>query len=320
MTHDLIDRMVRQANPVPDPKVLEPMASVLDLQRRTEVQTQNRIELEPESKPPRRNVLIAIAAIVAVILGLLFFLRAEDTDRQVVDQPEIIVTTTASDVVTTTSPAANAAPSELEGVWYIDEGNQGISRLVIRGNTYSWPQVPGAGGQIWVTGDLIEVSNAPADCPGVGIYRWSIEGTTLTFTPVQADDCNQRQGRFTAGLFTRNSTGQPDSATTTAPVEGAAPPELEGVWSTDLGGTQGINRLIIRGTTYNLTYAGVGGSISVDGDLIEFSDNGFCGVGVYRWLIEGDTLTFTAVEPPVDCSERRGFLVGGDGVSRVYTR
>ncbi len=333
MTHDLIDRMVRQANPVPDLKVLEAApASVLELQRRTDMQTENQIEVDPQSNGPNWNLWLAIAAIAAVVIGALFLLRPGPT-APVVDQPEVpatttpIETTTPPEAATTVTQAADAVPPELEGVWYVDEGNQGITRLVLGANSYSFPQF-GAGGRISVTGELAQLSD-DLTCPSLaetdpvilreamGLYRWSIQGTTLTFTAVEPDDCSARESLF-AAPFTRNSNGQPDAATTTAPVEDAAPPELEGVWSTDLGGTLGINRLIIRGTTYNLSYAGVGGQISVDGDLIEFSDNGLCSVtGVYRWLVEGDTLAFTAVEPPVDCSERRGFLVGGDGVTRV---
>ena len=63
MTLDQIDQMVRQANPVPDLTVLEPVdASVLmlDQQRRTEMQTHDRVEVDqvprgPETKPLHRD-------------------------------------------------------------------------------------------------------------------------------------------------------------------------------------------------------------------------------------------------------------------------
>jgi hypothetical protein len=223
MTHDLIDRMVRQANPVPDPKVLEPVASVLDLRRRTEVQTDNRIEMEPEGKPPKRNVWLAIAAMAVMLIGALLLLRSEP-ERQVVDQPVVTATTTASpvttaEVITTTSQPADAVPAELEGVWYVDQGAFGVARLILRENSYSMP--PGAGGQISVTGELIQFSG-DLTCPSLaeadpeilqeatGVYRWSIQGTTLMFTPVEPDDCSAREVELTRNPYTRNANGQPD--------------------------------------------------------------------------------------------------------------
>lgn len=235
MTHDLIDRMVRQANPVPDLKVLEAApASVLELQRRTEMQTQNQIEVDPQSNGPNWNLWLAIAAIAAVVIGALFLLRSQPS-APVVDQPEVTATsppapaTTVQAIATTIAPSVGAVPTELEGVWYVDEGNQGITRLILRGNSYSFPQF-GAGGRISVTGESAQLSDELA-CPSLaetdpaihreamGIYRWSIQGTTLTFTPVEPDDCSAREDLFTASPYTRNSNGQPDAATTTAPVE-----------------------------------------------------------------------------------------------------
>ena len=225
MTHELIDRIVRQANPVPDLTVLGSVpASVLQMDRRTEVQTQNRIEMEPEGKPPKRHVWLAIAAIAVILIGALLLLRSEP-EPQVVDQPVVTATTTAApvttaEVITTTSQPADAVPAELLGVWYVDEGNQGITRLTLSGNSYSFPQF-GAGGRISVTGELAQLSD-DLTCPSLaetdseilreamGIYRWSIQGTTLMFTPVGPDDCSAREGLLTAGPYTRNSNGQPD--------------------------------------------------------------------------------------------------------------
>ena len=87
MTHELIDRIVRQANPVPDLTVLGSVpASVLQMEGRTEVQTQNRIEMEPEGKPPKRHVWLAIAAMAVILIGALLLLRSE---------PSCITVTTA---------------------------------------------------------------------------------------------------------------------------------------------------------------------------------------------------------------------------------
>lgn len=44
MTHDQVDRMVRKANPLPDPSALGPVdAPVLTTERRTDIQTDDRV-------------------------------------------------------------------------------------------------------------------------------------------------------------------------------------------------------------------------------------------------------------------------------------
>ncbi len=72
MTIQEIDRMVRQANPVPDLRALDPVG-LSDLkfseQRSLDMQTQDRIEQEQGTKTSRRGILIAAAAGVLVLLG-----------------------------------------------------------------------------------------------------------------------------------------------------------------------------------------------------------------------------------------------------------
>jgi hypothetical protein len=90
MTLDQIDQMVRQANPVPDLTVLEPVdASVLvfDQQRRMEMQTHDRVEVEQEQEKSRRGFLVGIAAIAAIVVGVLVFLRPSDGSPVAADQP-----------------------------------------------------------------------------------------------------------------------------------------------------------------------------------------------------------------------------------------
>ena len=81
MTLDQIDQMVRQANPVPDLTVLEPVdASVLvfDQQRRTEMQTHDRVEVDQEKEKSRPGFLVGIAAAVVVVVGVLVLVRPMD--------------------------------------------------------------------------------------------------------------------------------------------------------------------------------------------------------------------------------------------------
>ena len=82
MTHDVIDRLVRPANPVPDPKMLEAVeVSTPDVQRREEMQGQQ-VEVGGDraaEKPRRRGPLVGIAAAVAVlVIGGLVLIRATD--------------------------------------------------------------------------------------------------------------------------------------------------------------------------------------------------------------------------------------------------
>lgn len=100
MTLDQIDRVVRQANPVPDLSALEPFdASVLDQQRRTEMQTHDRVIVDDEGDEPKRgrNLLIGIAAAAAIIIGALLLLPPLTSDAPVADQPS---TTSAVETAT----------------------------------------------------------------------------------------------------------------------------------------------------------------------------------------------------------------------------
>lgn len=76
MTLDQVDRIVRQANPVPDPKALEQVdPSVLDHWRRTEMLTQDPIEVVYEPEKERSWTWLAIAALAAVIVGALLLMQ-----------------------------------------------------------------------------------------------------------------------------------------------------------------------------------------------------------------------------------------------------
>jgi hypothetical protein len=124
-----------------------------------------------------------------------------------------------------------------------------------------------------------------------------------------ADDAVVADGVSTTAIEIGATTTAAFTATTVAPD--AAPPELEGVWKVDIG--QGItDRVTFRGNRYSWNF-GASGDISVNGDVIEFSNAAHqleCpGRGSYRWLVEGDILTFTILESPDDCSIRQGTFV-----------
>ena len=93
MTLDQIDRMVRQANPVPDLTALEKIdASVLDEQRRMDMQTHDRVIVDNEGSEPKRgrNLLIGIAAAAAISVGALLLLRPLTNDAPVAGSPTTI--------------------------------------------------------------------------------------------------------------------------------------------------------------------------------------------------------------------------------------
>jgi hypothetical protein len=80
MTHDVIDRLVRPANPVPDPKMLEAVEMpTLDVHRREEMLEQQ-VEVGGQVVEKRgRGPLIGIAAaVVVLIIGGLVLFRATD--------------------------------------------------------------------------------------------------------------------------------------------------------------------------------------------------------------------------------------------------
>ncbi len=78
MTLDQIDRMVRQANPVPDLTALEPFeAPVLPEHRRMQMQTDDRVIVDPSNQKPRRG-LIGIAAAAVIAVGALILFQSQN--------------------------------------------------------------------------------------------------------------------------------------------------------------------------------------------------------------------------------------------------
>lgn len=107
-------------------------------------------------------------------------------------------------------------------------------------------------------------------------------------------------------------------APTTTLAPDAAPPEMSGRWRAELEGFEPpMDRvsLSLTDTNYAVSWGpeSQGGTISVTADMITFSMYVCEGVWTYRWVVEGDTLTFTALEP-IDPCTRRVFL---DGVAYV---
>jgi hypothetical protein len=105
------------------------------------------------------------------------------------------------------------------------------------------------------------------------------------------------------------STSASPPSTLTSAAPDAAPPELAGRWVTEMNGERAM--LSFSGTNYSWQFVGgqgFGGKISVEGHRIRFYDAPIPGDGFYEWTIDGDTLTFTELEPSDVVSERRGQL------------
>jgi hypothetical protein len=80
MTHDQIRELVRRVNPVPDHRSLDAVdAPVLTTERRTDMQTDDRVRLEGGGKSRSRGPLVGLAAAIAVLIaGSIFLLTNDD--------------------------------------------------------------------------------------------------------------------------------------------------------------------------------------------------------------------------------------------------
>lgn len=80
MSYDVIDRLVRPANPVPDPRMLEPVEiSVPHVRRRDEMDT--RVDIDQVEETKSRGPWVGIAAAVVLLVGALaLFLMTDDSD------------------------------------------------------------------------------------------------------------------------------------------------------------------------------------------------------------------------------------------------
>jgi hypothetical protein len=101
-----------------------------------------------------------------------------------------VAPTTAPTSAPTKTPAptpALPAPAALQGRWraVIEPG---VAILTFTATDYKQTWLGGGSGQIEVEGDEITFSGS-RECPGSGIYRWSIEADKLHLEPVGTDAC-----------------------------------------------------------------------------------------------------------------------------------
>jgi hypothetical protein len=140
MTHDQIDRMVRKANPLPDLNALEPVdvpVLTTPLERRMEMQTDNRVVTDGDGQNRRRGPLVGIAAAAAVIViaGLIFYLNRDNT-------PVAEPAPNASEIIP--EEALEAEAPLAPGAYFVDTDGDEASSLrgtfVIEGS--GWDPVP----------------------------------------------------------------------------------------------------------------------------------------------------------------------------------
>ncbi len=92
----------------------------------------------------------------------------------------------------TAIPAANQVPTELRGSWSVSLGPGDIAVLTLTSTTYRIDRgTDFAVGDAGVTGDRLQFSNSSA-CAGLGEYRWTLVGSSLSFSPAVVEACPGR--------------------------------------------------------------------------------------------------------------------------------
>jgi hypothetical protein len=128
MTHDIIDRLVRPANPVPDPRMLESV-EIFALLKEGKVEMQTQIEVEHVEEKSSRGGLIAIAAAVAVLIGGVVLFQLTRDSEVAAEPPPLEVATAyveafgafdAETVGSMLAPTANVLTWEGRNDWRRD--------------------------------------------------------------------------------------------------------------------------------------------------------------------------------------------------------
>ncbi len=111
--------------------------------------------------------------------------------------PNTAVVTISPGLVAPWPPGGSAAP-ELIGTWRQVISDQTlVTTMTLTANTYHLSNRFGEGsGNIVVNGNEIDFFNNGNPCRlplpgGVGRYRWSLHGSTLSFAPLNTDPCGR---------------------------------------------------------------------------------------------------------------------------------
>jgi hypothetical protein len=107
----------------------------------------------------------------------------------------------------TPTAAQNPAPDALQATWTAVTNTTDASNVLVTLTLAATRYVvssPGhsASGSLAVRGDVIEFFGSTA-CSGSGSYRWSLQGTALSFTGTGADQCGDRGTALSGITYTR---------------------------------------------------------------------------------------------------------------------
>lgn len=141
-------------------------------------------------------------ALVALVFVALGFASCGDDDDSAATTTS---TSTTTSTTTTTLPPEQIAPTELRGRWI---GMAGADRITLTLADGSYQiSIAGAGARfrpkVEYEGDTIRFLTTVDNCDQLAVYRWQVDGDTLTLTPVGDDQCANRRFFLGAGTFTR---------------------------------------------------------------------------------------------------------------------
>ena len=111
-------------------------------------------------------------------------------------------TAIASATAGPTASPRTPAPAALQGRWQTVINDNDKPVLTITDFKYTIERLGIGTGSIEVHGDQIDFFGSNL-CSGTGTYQWSIQGGTLTLTPVGADPCANRADAIRGRPFTR---------------------------------------------------------------------------------------------------------------------
>jgi len=111
------------------------------------------------------------------------------------------------------TPSAEASealpiPDELVGDWQSQKGTDPVILTIGENGYYRVKRGPAHGMGAMSAANARQVDFFGGDpCPYRGSYEWTIEGETLTFTPVGEDECPGRAAVLDGLTYTRASEG-----------------------------------------------------------------------------------------------------------------
>jgi len=111
------------------------------------------------------------------------------------------------------TPSAEASeavpiPAELVGDWESQKGTDPVILTLRQNGSYSVKRGVARGMGAMRAANATQLDFYGGDpCPERGSYEWTIEGETLTFTPVGEDECPGRAAILKGLTYTRASDG-----------------------------------------------------------------------------------------------------------------